>query len=143
MARELRTAPPKFWPYEQIANANNWIIRNIYLATSNPKRLIKMVLRWRQVRQVLQSVLNLMPGSLQMLITNYSSDQVRRRAGETFLPNRRTLALYRSKAIASSEKARFRLGYRPRYQIHDGMILTGRYLQWAYEDIREMCGGAQ
>jgi len=139
MARELRITPPKFWPYEQIAKANYGIIRNVRLVISDPNRLIRMALKWRPARQVLRAALNLLPDSLRMRITNYSSRQIRYRAGETFLPNRQTLALYKSKAIASSEKAHSKLGYRPRYQIRDGMSLTGRYLQWAYEDIRETC----
>ncbi|MDR3414528.1 MAG: NAD-dependent epimerase/dehydratase family protein [Formivibrio sp.] len=137
VARELGTQPPRYWPYEQIVNSKRGIVRNIPLAISDAKRLIKVISKWRRVRQVLRAALNLVPGSLRMPIMNYNSSQVRRRTGEVFLPNRQILALYTSKAIASSEKAHSKLGFRPRYQIHDGMILTGRYLQWVYEDIRE------
>src|ERR1019366_1063929 len=106
IALALGTKPPKFWPHERIADANHGAIRNIRLAVSNPKRLIKMVVRWKRVRQVLQAGLDAMPGPLRMLMTNYYFGPGRHRVGETFLPSRQALALYSSKAIASSEKAR-------------------------------------
>jgi nucleoside-diphosphate-sugar epimerase/predicted dehydrogenase len=137
MARALGTKPPKFWPYERIANANYGVIRNIRLAVSDPKRLIKMIIRLKPIRQILQTALDSMPDQLQMLMTNYYFGSGERRAGETFLPSRQALALYRSKAIASSEKARTKLGYRPRYDFQHGMMLTGAYLEWAFTDIRE------
>ena len=55
MAGALGTKPPKFWPREQIAKANNGAVQNIRLAALNPKRLIKMVMRWNTVRQFLQA----------------------------------------------------------------------------------------
>lgn len=135
MAHALGTKPPKFWPYERIAETNHGVIRNIKLAVSDPKRLIKMAVRWKRVRQVLQAVLDAMPGSLRMTMTKYYFGSGERGVGETFVPSRQALALYRSKAIASSEKARSKLGYRPRFDFKRGMILTGDYLEWAYGDI--------
>jgi nucleoside-diphosphate-sugar epimerase/predicted dehydrogenase len=137
MGRALRTQLPKFWPYDRIADANHGAIQSIRLTVSDPKRLIKMVLRWKQVRQVLQAGLDAMPSQLRMLMMRYYFGSDERRAGETFLPSRPALALYRSKAIATSEKARSKLGYRPRFDFRRGMALTGRYLEWAYGDLRE------
>ena len=136
-ARALGTKPPKFWPYERIADANHGIIRNLRLAVTEPKRLIKMIVRWRRVRQILQAALDIMPGPLRKLTTNYYFDPRGRRAGEMFLPSRQALAMYSSSAVASSEKACLKLGYKPRFDFQRGMMPTGHYLEWAYEDIRE------
>src|SRR5262249_41412959 len=103
MGRALRTQLPKFWPYDRIADANHGAIQSIRLTVSDPKRLIKMVLRWKQVRQVLQAGLDAMPSQLRMLMMRYYFGSGERRPGETFLPSRPALALYRSKAIATSE----------------------------------------
>jgi nucleoside-diphosphate-sugar epimerase len=136
-AHALGTKPPKFWPYERIADANHGIIRNIRVVVTEPKRLIKMIVRWRRVRQILQAALDIMPGPLRKLTTNYYFDPRGRRAGEIFLPSRQALAMYSSSAVASSEKARLKLGYTPRFDFQRGMMLTGHYLEWAYGDIRE------
>jgi len=57
------------------------------------------------------------------------------RTGETFLPSREALALYRARAVASSQKAQCKLGYKPNFDFQHGMMLTRRYLQWAFEDV--------
>jgi nucleoside-diphosphate-sugar epimerase/predicted dehydrogenase len=141
MALALGTKPPKFWPYERIAEANRGVIRNVRFAISDPKRLIGMIVRRKRMRRVLQAGLDAMPGPLRMRIMRSYFGSGERSVGETFLPSRHALALYRSKAIASSEKAHSTLGYRPRYDFQRGMTLTGCYLDWAYGDIRDSVNG--
>jgi hypothetical protein len=38
----------------------------------------------------------------------------------------------------NSEKARLKLGYKPRFDFQRGMELTSRYLELAYEDLRRL-----
>ena len=104
---------------------------------SDLKRLIKMAARWTLLRRVLQFGIDTMPGPLRMKITKYYFGSGGRRSGGTFLPNRQVLALYSSNANAGSDKARTKLGYRPRFEFQRGMTLTASYLDWAYKDIRQ------
>jgi nucleoside-diphosphate-sugar epimerase/predicted dehydrogenase len=138
MARAVGTNPPKFWPHEEIAKANHGAIRNSRGSIANPKRLIKVALRSNPMRRVLQSGLNALPGRLRMKLMKHYFGSGGRRTGETFLPSQQALALYSSKAIADSAKARSKLGYRPCFDFQPGMALTGRYLEWAYGDICQL-----
>jgi nucleoside-diphosphate-sugar epimerase len=124
MSVALGTKPPKFWPRELIAKSTE---------VSYPKRLIKIVVG--PARKILKAGLDAMPGPLRKTLSYYLRSGGPRKGGEIFLPSRGTLALYSSKAIADSEKARSKLGYRPQYDFQRGMELTGRYLQQAYGDV--------
>jgi hypothetical protein len=48
--------------------------------------------------------------------------------GGIFLPQ----PMYSSKTTVGSEKAKLKLGYKPKFDFQHGMELTGRYLRWAY-----------
>jgi nucleoside-diphosphate-sugar epimerase/predicted dehydrogenase len=135
IARALGVEPPKFWPHERIATAADRVfLQQIRRAASNPKQLIKMLARSKPARQALLAGLDLLPLQLKLRLLNaYFQSQPRHR--ETFIPHRQVLALYSSKAVTDSEKARAKLGYRPRFDFQRGMKLTGDYLQWAYADI--------
>jgi predicted dehydrogenase/nucleoside-diphosphate-sugar epimerase len=134
-ANALGTNPPKYWPREQIEKSNRSAIRNIALVLSNPKHLIKLVASWKPARSVLDAAIDAMPGSLRTHSLNWYFNSPGRRIGEVFVPNKQTLALYSSKGVAGSEKARVRLGYKPRFNFERGMALTSEYLRWAYGDI--------
>ena len=134
IAYALGVKPPKFWPYQRIAEASHGTFQN-FRAALDPKQLIRAVVRWNPVRHVLQAGLDSMPDSLRMRMIRYYFGSGKRRTRQIFLPSREALALYRAKAVASSEKARSRIGYKPHFDFQRGMMLTGRYLEWAYEDI--------
>ena len=136
-ARVLGTKPPQFWTNEQIVKQNQGIARNIRLALSDPKRLIKMIVGWRPARGVLQAGLDALPAPLKAVVMNYYFGSGRPRGGEIFLPTKQALALYSSMAVAGCEKARAKLGYKPCFDFESGMVPTGDYLQWAYGDTRQ------
>jgi predicted dehydrogenase/nucleoside-diphosphate-sugar epimerase len=136
-ARALGTRPPQFWPHEKIVKQNQGVVRNIRLALSDPKRLIKMIVSWNPARGVLQAGLDAMPAPLKAMVMNYYFGSGRPRGGEVFLPTKQALALYSSKAVARCEKARALLGYSPRFDFGSGMVPTGEYLRWAYGDAKQ------
>jgi nucleoside-diphosphate-sugar epimerase len=129
MARALGAKPPKFWAYAKIAEANR-------VRVSDPKRLIRAAMGWNPLRRLLQAGVESVPGPLRTRLMGHFSRSGQRYVGETFIPNQQALALYSSKAVARSEKARSVLGYSPHFDFQRGMALTGRYLEWAYGDLR-------
>jgi nucleoside-diphosphate-sugar epimerase/predicted dehydrogenase len=137
IARALGARPPIYRPSEQIAKADRGF-RKIGQAVSDPQRIVKAIVGWYPARQLLQTGLDAMPGPLRAIVMNYYDHYFgagARRVGQTYVPDRHALALYRAKAVAGSEKARSLLGYKPRFDFARGMALTGEYLTWAYEDL--------
>jgi nucleoside-diphosphate-sugar epimerase/predicted dehydrogenase len=136
IAHALGTKPPIFWPHDQIAKANDGVGAGIGGLHLDPKRLVRVALNRRSIRRVLQAGLDVVPNSWRMRLMNYylGPDRFKGRR-QIFVPSPQALALYRSKAIATSEKARTRLGFRPRFDFERGMAATARYLEWAYGDV--------
>ena len=133
IARALGTNPPSYWPREKISKENQGILREIRLGFSDPSRLIKLIVRWNPAREVLRACLAAMPAPLRTSVMSYY-ERAGRRLGQNYLPHAQALALYCSKASASCEKAHSILGYKPRFDFPSGMVVTGAYLKWAYED---------
>jgi predicted dehydrogenase/nucleoside-diphosphate-sugar epimerase len=133
----LGTKPPIYWPRDRISKANHSVIRNIRGAFSDPRRVIKTIVSSNTGRATLQAGLDAMPGPLRTIVMNYYFGSGGRRAGGSLLPSPQALALYTSKAVAGCEKARRMLGYRPRFDFQGGMVLTRRYLRWAFEDLQQ------
>lgn len=142
-ASALGTKAPTYRPREQISKATSGIIRSARLSLSDPRRLIKTIVRWNPAREILQSSLDAMPRPVRMLLMNYYFGGGGRRIGQVFLPDSQALALYTSKAVAGCEKARAELGYSPSFDFQSGMTLTNAYLEWAYGDIRRLAAHQQ
>jgi nucleoside-diphosphate-sugar epimerase len=134
IAYALGANPPKFWPYHRIAEVSHGTFQS-FRAVLDLKRLIRTVVRWNPVRSVLRAGPDAMPDPLRMRMMGYYFGSGERRPGKVSLPSPAALALYRAKAVVSSEKARSRLGYKPKFDFQRGMMLTGRYLEWAYKDL--------
>jgi predicted dehydrogenase/nucleoside-diphosphate-sugar epimerase len=134
-AKALGTNPPSYWPRERIINESQGIFRELRLGLSDPRRIVKLLMRWNFARQALNAGLSVMPAPWQSFFKNYYKDG---RLGETFLPNSQLLALYSSQALATAEKARSLLGYQPRFDFQRGMTLTSDYLDWAFDDTRRL-----
>ena len=135
-ARSLETKPPTYWPRDQISKASGGVLRSLRLAVADPRRLVKAIVTWNPAREILQAGLDAMPGPVRTAVMNYYFGGGGRRGGQTFLPDRQALAIYTSRTTVDCEKARSRLGYRPRFDFHRGMALTSAYLKWAYSDVR-------
>ncbi|HJU33009.1 MAG TPA: NAD-dependent epimerase/dehydratase family protein [Hyphomicrobiaceae bacterium] len=132
----LGTAPPQYWPAERIAKSNHGLMRDIKLVAQNPKRIIQIIVRWYPARQMLQAGLDAMPEPLKGLVMKHYFGSGGRQPGDLILPDPQALNLFTAKPACSNEKARRLLGYRPRFDFASGMGPTGRYLEWAYGDLR-------
>ncbi|MCC7046251.1 MAG: NAD-dependent epimerase/dehydratase family protein [Alphaproteobacteria bacterium] len=133
-ASALNTAPPQFWPKEEIAKTNYGLVHDVRMVLSNPKMIIQIIVRWPPARRALQAGLDSMPPPLRKLVMTRYFGGGGRRIGQDFLPDKQKLALYTAKPVVSNEKAERLLGYRPRFDFKDGMAATRRYLEWAYGD---------
>ncbi|RDJ24079.1 NAD-dependent epimerase/dehydratase family protein [Bosea caraganae] len=137
IAEAVRANKPSYWPADAIAKNNHGFMHDLKMVLANPKRLIQIVVRWPTARQALQAGYDALPKPLYDLVTRVYFGGGGRRFGMRYLPDPQALALYRSQAHASSEKAVRLLGYRPRYDFTAGMRETAAYLDWAYGDLRE------
>jgi predicted dehydrogenase/nucleoside-diphosphate-sugar epimerase len=140
IARALQIARPTYWPADTIAKANHGFMRDLKMVLANPRRLIQIIVRWPAARQALQSGYDALPKPLHDFVTRTYFGGGGRRFGMQYLPDPQALALYRSRAHASSEKAARLLGYRPRFDFDSGMRETSAYLVWAYGDLRQQNG---
>lgn len=136
MAEAIEAEKPRYWPAETIAGANRGFMRDLKMVLANPKRLIQIIVRWPPARQALQAGYDALPGPLHEFVTRVYFGSGGRRFGMQYLPDPQALALYRSQAHSSNEKAARLLGYAPRYGFAEGMRETAAYLAWAYGDLR-------
>jgi nucleoside-diphosphate-sugar epimerase/predicted dehydrogenase len=132
-AQALGVDPPSYWPYERILKEASGITKELRLGLTNPRRIIKLLMRMNLAARTLKAGLALMPMEWQRRSKNYYGH---RGFGEPILPHPQLLALYCSKGFADCNKARLMLGYQPRFEFKNGMIPTGEYLRWAFEDLR-------
>jgi len=133
LAQALGVNPPNYWSSEKISKMNQGILREIRLGLTDPARLIKLIVRWNPARNLIRAGLAVMPAALRLQATNYYQ-RSGRRLGQDYVPNTQMLALYKSKAIVSSEKATSMLGYQPYFDLSRGILSTAAYLRWAYGD---------
>lgn len=136
IAEALHAKKPSYWPAATISKNNRGFMRDLKMVLANPKRLVQIIVRWPPARQALQSGYDALPKPLHDLVTRVYFGGGGRRFGTRYLPDPQALALYRSQAQASNEKAARLLGYRPRYGFEAGMRETAAYLDWAYGDLR-------
>ena len=134
-AEALGTAPPQFWPAEQIAKSNHGLMRDLKLVAKNPKRIMQIIVRWYPARQALQAGLDALPEPLKGIVMKRYFGSGDRRPGETILPDPQKLGLYSAKVRVDNKKAQQLIGYQPRYDFAAGMEPTRRYLEWAYGDL--------
>ncbi|TCR62608.1 NAD-dependent epimerase/dehydratase family protein [Bosea sp. BK604] len=142
IADAVQSAKPVYWPAEAIGKENHGFVRDLKMVLANPKRLIQIIVRWPPARQALQAGYDALPKPLYDFVTRVYFGGGGRRFGMRYLPDQQALALYRSQAHASNEKATRLLGYRPRYGFTEGMRETAAYLAWAYGDLRRQSGQA-
>jgi len=144
MAHSLGVKPPTFRPHEMIENSS----RESYLKY-RIKHLVKLFAYWKPARLALRTGQGVILGRLQKMKRDdprSSRDPNARRENEgreVFLPNRSLLAFYRSTATVGSEKARFKLGYSPRFDFQRGMALTSGFLESKYGEIVRSLPAAQ
>jgi nucleoside-diphosphate-sugar epimerase/predicted dehydrogenase len=137
VARILGTNPPVFWPSERINQNQDAVTPGLQLTTLSPRTLVGNLVRRPSVRLALEACLDRLPLQLRKSVVN-KMERTSPRSHHAYIPDRRALAFYSSKPIATSEKARSKLGYRPVVDFQSGMTLTAPYLQWAYLGSRYM-----
>jgi nucleoside-diphosphate-sugar epimerase len=139
IAGALSLRPPSFWPRDDIARS----IEGNHSVRLSPKNVIRSLARGPIVRGVVEGTLDLMPSRLRLrLLSYYLGKKSHRGHGQIYLPSRQALAVYVSTAVACSEKAQSKLGYKARFGFNEGMALTAQYLQWAYGNAKSMQIGA-
>jgi nucleoside-diphosphate-sugar epimerase len=130
MARVLGTKPPQFWSREQIQKHKEEVKKSQKTAVS-PKSLLKAIVGWGPARKAMEASFDVLPGPLRRKMASKFGSSGNRTRGGIFLPQ----PMYSSKTTIGSEKAKLKLGYQSRFDLHGGMELTGRYLRWAYADV--------
>lgn len=135
IARSLEVKPPTFLPREQIAR----LTQESYLKRLT-QRLIKLVARRKSVRLALRASRTAVSSTLQKVIRSNHPSSRDAQEGDRLLrkvlpPRTDMLGLYCSRTTVGSEKARAKLGYRPRFDFQRGMALTSRYLKSVYGDL--------
>jgi nucleoside-diphosphate-sugar epimerase len=127
MARVLGTKPPQFWSSERIQKHQEEAKKSQKMAVS-PKSLLKAVAGWGPARKAMEASFDVLPAPLRKKMASKFGSSGNRPRGGIFLPQ----PMYSSKTTIGSEKAKLKLGYKPRFDLQGGMELTGRYLRWAY-----------
>jgi nucleoside-diphosphate-sugar epimerase len=129
MARVLGTKPPQFWSSEQIQKHKEQVKKSQEIVIS-PKSVLKSIAGWSPARRAMEASFDVLPPSLRRKMASKFGSSPNGTRGGIVLPN----PMYSSKTTIGSEKAKLKLGYKPRFDLQDGMELTGRYLRWAYAD---------
>jgi nucleoside-diphosphate-sugar epimerase len=138
MARVLGTKPPQFWSSERIQKHKEQAKKSQKIVVS-PKSLLKAIAGWGPARKAMEAGFDVLPAPLRRKMASKFGSSGNRTRGGIFLPQ----PMYSSKSTVGSEKAKWKLGYEPRFDFQGGMELTGRYLRWAYaNDLPSAKGGS-
>jgi predicted dehydrogenase/nucleoside-diphosphate-sugar epimerase len=132
--RALGVEAVQFQPAERIAKSTKSVSRDVKMVFDDPRRIVRIIVRWNLARRALQSLLDSLPRELRQFAIKHYFRERKRKLGEAHLPDKQLLDLYNAKAVVSIEKARRLLGYEPRFAISAGMELTRRYIVWAFAD---------
>src|SRR5579871_6450488 len=131
IAEILGTKAPSFWPHEKISQNISMTGVGSRKAKLTPKRLLKEFVRGARLRPILHNWFERLPIQLQKSILNKFEARQHLKYN-SYIPDQRLLAFYSSKPVATSDKAKSKLGYLPLIDFRKGMSLTGHYLRWAY-----------
>jgi hypothetical protein len=141
IACALGTKPPQFWSRDRIEKQKEQIEKAAQKIDPkppirlvlNPKRLLKILVSWKPARKIMEASYDALSDPLQKIVRSYytgSGSGSSYTRGEIFLPD----PIYSSKATAGSEKARLKLGHRPRFNFQRGIEVTAGYLQLVCRD---------